>query len=177
MLARSALYNAIRLRRARTTRSEEFDADEPPPSTVILSIGTIAAILIITTGSPILAAEYCRSAESLHPPIDERLKLTFAKQSTSKRNAPRGGRFPIVSNDCERFLTTSSRDGKRSIGFFPQHRQKKPTSPNCSSPVTLVKMPGLRGYSRKKPRLRSSHARSVPTRSRRRRRVNDPTFR
>jgi len=145
-LAPIALYNAIAYDRMHERlESEEFDADEPPPSTVILSIGTDSSDLIITNGFRIWQRSMPIGGNHFTRQLTKDLKLTFAKAEHLKRNAREAVDPKLVFQTMRPVFNDLVTEVQRSIGFF-RSIDKKANITELLVTGNTVKMPGLAAY-------------------------------
>lgn len=145
-LAPIALYNAVAYDRMNERiESEEFDADKPPTSTVILSIGTDSSDLIITNGFRIWQRSMPIGGNHFTRQLTKDLKLTFAKAEHLKRNAREATDPKLVFQTMRPVFNDLVTEVQRSIGFF-RSMDKKAEITELLVTGNTVKMPGLAAY-------------------------------
>ncbi|MFG0290547.1 MAG: type IV pilus assembly protein PilM [Rhodopirellula sp. JB044] len=145
-LAPIALYNAIAYDRMHERlENEEFDADNPPTSTVILSIGTDSSDLIITNGFRIWQRSMPIGGNHFTRQLTKDLKLTFAKAEHLKRNAREAVDPKLVFQTMRPVFNDLVTEVQRSIGFF-RSIDKKAEITELLVTGNTVKMPGLAAY-------------------------------
>ena len=84
-MAPVALYNMVAYDRMHErVETETFDPDDPPPSSVLLSIGTDSSDLIVTNGFRIWQRSMPIVRQSLYPPADQRSKNDLCKGGARK---------------------------------------------------------------------------------------------
>ena len=145
-LAPIAIYNAIAYDRMHERlESEEFDIDDPPPSTVILSIGTDSSDLIITNGFRIWQRSMPIGGNHFTRQLTKDLKLTFAKAEHLKRNAREAVDPKLIFQTMRPVFNDLVTEVQRSIGFF-RGIDKKANITELLVTGNTVKMPGLAAY-------------------------------
>ena len=89
-----ALYNYLLFDQLRNLPPpEEYDPENPPESTVILSLGTDATDLVITNGYRVWQRTIPLGGNHFTKALTKEMKLTFAKAEHLKRNATAGTRW------------------------------------------------------------------------------------
>ncbi len=145
-LAPIALYNAVAYDRMHERLStEEFDVDNPPTSTVILSIGTDSSDLIITNGFRIWQRSMPIGGNHFTRQLTKDLKLTFAKAEHLKRNAREAVDPKLIFQTMRPVFNDLVTEVQRSIGFF-RGIDKKANITELLVTGNTVKMPGLAAY-------------------------------
>ncbi|GAB6166999.1 hypothetical protein JCM19992_29990 [Thermostilla marina] len=82
-----ALYNFIRFDKLRDLPPpDEYDPDNPPPSTVIVSVGTESTDLVVTNGFRVWQRNISVGGTSFTKALSKELKLTFSKAEHLKKN-------------------------------------------------------------------------------------------
>lgn len=145
-MAPVALYNMIAYDRMHERiENETFDADNPPPSSVILSIGTDSSDLIVTNGFRIWQRSMPIGGNHFTRQLTKDLKLTFAKAEHLKRNAREAVDPKLVFQTMRPVFNDLVTEVQRSIGFFRSIDKKAEISELVITGNT-VKMPGLAAY-------------------------------
>lgn len=145
-LAPIALYNAIAYDRMNERiDNDEFDAENPPTSTVVLSIGTDSSDLIITNGFRIWQRSMPIGGNHFTRQLTKDLKLTFAKAEHLKRNAREAVDPKLVFQTMRPVFNDLVTEVQRSIGFF-RSMDKKAEITELLITGNTVKMPGLAAY-------------------------------
>ncbi len=145
-LAPIAIYNAIAYDRMNERlESEEFDIENPPTSTVILSIGTDSSDLIITNGFRIWQRSMPIGGNHFTRQLTKDLKLTFAKAEHLKRNAREAVDPKLIFQTMRPVFNDLVTEVQRSIGFF-RGIDKKANITELLVTGNTVKMPGLAAY-------------------------------
>ncbi|QDT11284.1 type IV pilus assembly protein PilM [Planctomycetes bacterium K23_9] len=145
-LAPLALYNMVAYDRMNDRlENEAFDADNPPPSTVVLSIGTDSSDLIVTNGFRIWQRSMPIGGNHFTRQLSKDLKLTFAKAEHLKRNAREAVDPKLIFQTMRPVFNDLVTEVQRSIGFFRSIDRKAEIADLVVTGNT-VKMPGLAAY-------------------------------
>lgn len=145
-LAPIALYNMLAHDRLHErVDNEPFDADNPPPSSVLLSIGTDSSDLIITNGFRIWQRSMPIGGNHFTRQLTKDLKLTFAKAEHLKRNAREAVDPKLIFQTMRPVFNDLVTEVQRSIGFF-RSIDKKAEIGELLITGNTVKMPGLAAY-------------------------------
>ncbi len=145
-LAPLALYNMIAYDRMNERlENEAFDADNPPPSTVVLSIGTDSSDLIVTNGFRIWQRSMPIGGNHFTRQLTKDLKMTFAKAEHLKRNAREAVDPKLIFQTMRPIFNDLVTEVQRSIGFF-RSIDKKAEIADLVVTGNTVKMPGLAAY-------------------------------
>ncbi len=145
-MAPLALYNMVAYDRMHERiEADIFDPSSPPPSTVVLSIGTDSSDLIITNGFRIWQRSMPIGGNHFTRQLTKDLKLTFAKAEHLKRNARDAADPKLVFQTMRPVFNDLVTEIQRSIGFFRSLDKKAQISDMLITGNT-VKMPGLSAY-------------------------------
>lgn len=145
-MAPVALYNMVAYDRMHErVDTELFDPDEPPPSSVLLSIGTDSSDLIVTNGFRIWQRSMPIGGNHFTRQLTKDLKMTFAKAEHVKRNAREAVDPKLVFQTMRPVFNDLVTEVQRSIGFFRSIDKKAEISELLVTGNT-VKMPGLAAY-------------------------------
>ena len=145
-LAPLALYNMVAYDRLNErVDNDVFDIDNPPPSTVILSIGTDSSDLIVTNGFRIWQRSMPIGGNHFTRQLTKDLKLTFAKAEHLKRNAREAVDPKLIFQTMRPVFNDLVTEVQRSIGFF-RSLDKKAEITELLITGNTVKMPGLAAY-------------------------------
>lgn len=124
---------------------EEYNPDDPPPSVVILSLGTDATDLVVTNGFRVWQRSIPLGGNHFTKALTKELKLTFAKAEHLKRNATAAEDPKAVFQAMRPVFNDLLTEVQRSIGYF--------TSIDRAAKIDRVvalgnamKLPGLRRY-------------------------------
>lgn len=145
-LAPIAIYNMLAYDRMHErVDSDVFDVDNPPPSSVLLSIGTDSSDLIVTNGFRIWQRSMPIGGNHFTRQLTKDLKLTFAKAEHLKRNAREAVDPKMIFQTMRPVFNDLVTEVQRSIGFFRSLNRKAEINELLVTGNT-VKMPGLAGY-------------------------------
>ena len=145
-LAPIALFNMLTYDRMNErVDNDVFDADNPPPSTVLLSIGTDSSDLLITNGFRIWQRSMPIGGNHFTRQLTKDLKLTFAKAEHLKRNAREAVDPKLIFQTMRPVFNDLVTEVQRSIGFF-RSIDKKAEIEELLITGNTVKMPGLAAY-------------------------------
>lgn len=145
-MAPLALYNMLAYDRLHERlENDTFDPDNPPSSTVLLSIGTDSSDLIITSGFRIWQRSIPLGGNHFTRQLTKELKLTFAKAEHLKRHAREAEDPKLVFQTMRPVFNDLVTEIQRSIGFFKSINKKAEIAELLVTGNT-VKMPGLAQY-------------------------------
>ncbi len=145
-LAPLALYNMVAYdRMSERLDADMFDADNPPASSVLLSIGTDSSDLIVTNGFRIWQRSMPIGGNHFTRQLTKDLKMTFAKAEHLKRNAREAADPKLVFQTMRPVFNDLVTEVQRSIGFF-RSIDKKAEINDLLITGNTVKMPGLAAY-------------------------------
>ena len=125
--------------------ADQFDPESPPPSTVILSLGTDATDLVVTNGLRVWQRSIPLGGNHFTKALTKELKLTFAKAEHLKCNAAAAPDPRALFQAMRPVFNDLLTEIQRSIGYF--------TSIDRNAKIEKIvglgngmKMPGLRKY-------------------------------
>ncbi len=145
-LAPLALYNMIAFDRMHDrVDGGIYDSDNPPPSSVLLSIGTDSSDLIVTNGFRIWQRSMPIGGNHFTRQLTKDLKMTFAKAEHLKRNAREATDPKLIFQTMRPVFNDLVTEVQRSIGFF-RSIDKKAEIAELIVTGNTVKMPGLAAY-------------------------------
>lgn len=145
-MAPIALYNMVAYDRMNERlEGEIFNADDPPASSVVLSIGTDSSDLIITNGFRIWQRSMPIGGNHFTRQLTKDLKMTFAKAEHIKRNAREAVDPKLIFQTMRPVFNDLVTEVQRSIGFFRSIDRKAEIAELLITGNT-VKMPGLAAY-------------------------------
>ena len=144
-LAPVALYNMVAYDRMHDRLDETFDAENPPKSSVVLSIGTDSSDLIVTNGFRIWQRSMPIGGNHFTRQLTKDLKMTFSKAEHLKRNAREAVDPKLIFQTMRPVFNDLVTEVQRSIGFFRSIDRKAEINELLVTGNT-VKMPGLAAY-------------------------------
>ncbi|HOM18506.1 MAG TPA: pilus assembly protein PilM, partial [Thermoguttaceae bacterium] len=145
-LAPLALYNFMVFDQMPDLGSpDEYDPENPPPSVVVLSMGTDATDLIVTNGYRVWQRSIPIGGNHFTKALTKELRLTFAKAEHLKRNVSAAedpkALFQAMRPVFHDFLT----EVQRSLTFFSNLNRKAQIA-RVVALGNAFKLPGLRKY-------------------------------
>lgn len=127
---------------------EDFDPENPPPSTLVISLGTDATDLLVTNGYRLWQRNIPLGGSSFTKQLTKELKLTFAKAEHLKRNAHTAEDPRAVFQAMRPVFNDIVSEIQRSINFFHSlDRKAKITKMMILG--NACKLPGLKQYLQK----------------------------
>jgi type IV pilus assembly protein PilM len=145
-LAPLALYNFLAFDQLADLPSpDEYDPEDPPPSYIILCMGTDATDLVVTNGFRVWQRSIPLGGNHFTKALTKELKLTFAKAEHVKRNASAAEDPKAVYQAMRPVFNDLLTEIQRSITYFTSIDR----SAKISKIVPLgnaMKLPGLRRY-------------------------------
>ncbi len=142
-LAPLAIYNFICFDRLHVEGA--YDPANPPPSTVIISLGTDTTDLVITNGYRVWQRSIPIGGNHFTKSLTKELKLTFAKAEHLKRNAMKAENPKAVFQAMRPVFSDLVAEIQRSIGFFTSNNRNA----KLGEIVALgnpMKLPGLQRF-------------------------------
>jgi len=145
-LAPISIYNYVSHDIAKELpEGSEYSSENPPPSYVVLSIGTDTTDLVVTNGYRVWQRNIPLGGNHFTKQLSKELKLTFAKAEHIKRNPKQAEDPKAIFQAMRPVFADMVTEIQRSIGFFQSLDRKA----KIGSVVTLgntVKLPGLVQY-------------------------------
>jgi type IV pilus assembly protein PilM len=125
--------------------ADEYDAENPPPSTVILSMGTDASDLVVTNGFRVWQRSIPIGGNHFTKALVKELKLTFAKAEHLKRNAATAPEPKAVFQAMRQVFNELLTEVQRSIGYFTT-LDRAAKIQRVLTMGSAMKLPGLRRF-------------------------------
>jgi type IV pilus assembly protein PilM len=122
-----------------------YDADNPPESFVIISMGTDTTDLVVTNGFRIWQRNMPIGGNHFTKQLTKELKLTFAKAEHLKRNVREAEDAKAVIQAMRPVFNDLLTEVQRSVGFF-QNIERKAQIGGLIMLGNAVKLPGLQQY-------------------------------
>ncbi len=97
---------------------DEFDPENPPPSMVVLSLGTDTTDLVITNGYRVWQRSIPIGGSHFTKALTKELRLTFSKAEHLKRNARQAENAKALFQAMRPVFSDLLSEIQRSIGFF-----------------------------------------------------------
>jgi type IV pilus assembly protein PilM len=142
-LAPLAIYNLVCY--DRLANLEAADPAKPPPSKVVISMGTDTTDLVITNGFRVWQRSIPIGGNHFTKALTKELKLTFAKAEHLKRNATKAENPKAVFQAMRPVFSDLVAEIQRSLGFFTSNNRNT----QLGEIVALgnpMKLPGLQRY-------------------------------
>ena len=124
---------------------EEYNTEAPPPSIIVLSIGTDTTDLVVTNGYRVWQRNIPLGGNHFTKQLSKDLKLTFAKAEHLKRNPKQAEDPKAVFQAMRPVFADMVTEVQRSIGFF-QSLDRKAKIEGVVMLGNTVKLPGLVQY-------------------------------
>jgi type IV pilus assembly protein PilM len=141
-----ALYNYVSYDVTKDLpEGEEYNSEAPPPSTVVLSIGTDTTDLVVTNGYRVWQRNIPLGGNHFTKQLSKDLKLTFAKAEHLKRNPKQAEDPKAIFQAMRPVFADVVTEVQRSIGFF-QSLDRKAKIESVLVLGNTVKLPGLVQY-------------------------------
>ena len=141
-----ALYNYLLFDQLRNLpKPEDYDPENPPESTVILSLGTDATDLVVTNGYKVWQRSIPLGGNHFTKALTKEMKLTFAKAEHLKRNATAAADPKAVFQAMRPVFNELLTQLQRSIGYF-SNLERSAKIGRIVALGNAMKLPGLRRY-------------------------------
>jgi type IV pilus assembly protein PilM len=145
-LAPIALYNYVAHDISKgLPEGQDYDSESPPPSIVVLSIGTDTTDLVVTNGFRVWQRNIPLGGNHFTKQLSKELKLTFAKAEHLKRNPKTADDPKTIFQAMRPVFADMVTEVQRSIGFF-QSLDRKAKIASVVMLGNTVKLPGLTQY-------------------------------
>ena len=125
--------------------AESYDPEDPPESTVIISMGTEATDLVITNGFRVWQRSIPLGGSHFTKALTRELKLTFAKAEHLKRNATAATDPKAVFQAMKPTFNDMLTELQRSISYF-SNLDRAAKIGRVVALGNAMKLPGLRRY-------------------------------
>lgn len=145
-LAPLALYNFIAFDQMQDLPPpEEYDPESPPPSVVILSLGTDTTDLVVTNGYRVWQRSVPIGGNHFTRALTKELKLTFAKAEHLKRNAAQAENAKALFQAMRPVFNDLLSEIQRSLGYFSSLDRRAKIG-RIVGLGNAMKLPGLQRY-------------------------------
>ncbi|MDC0574829.1 pilus assembly protein PilM [Pirellulaceae bacterium] len=149
-LAPMAIYNCITYDLLDNCPDPDvFDSDSPPPSYMVLAIGTETTDMVITNGFRVWHRSIPIGGNHFTRQMTQQLKLTFAKAEHLKRNARDAPDPKRVFQAMRSVYDNLGTEVQRSLRFF-EGIDRKATIKGVVITGNTAKLPGLQAFIGKK---------------------------
>ncbi len=126
-------------------RGDDYDPDNPPPSIVVLALGTDSTDLVVTNGFRVWQRSIPLGGNHFTKQLTKELKLTFAKAEHLKRNARQADDPKRVFQAMRPVFNDLVTEVQRSVSYF-QNIDRKAKIEGVVILGNTVKLPGLKPY-------------------------------
>jgi type IV pilus assembly protein PilM len=126
-------------------REVEYDPDNPPPSVVVLALGTETTDLVVTNGFRVWQRSIPLGGNHFTKQLTKEMKLTFAKAEHFKRNARQAEDPKRVFQAMRPVFNDLVTEVQRSVSYF-QNIDRKAKIEGVVILGNAVKLPGLQQY-------------------------------
>ncbi len=126
-------------------KPEDYDPDNPPPSTVVMAVGTDTTDLVVTNGIKLWLRSIPIGGSHFTRQLSRELKLTQAKAEHLKRNARQSENPKAVFQAMRPVFNDLVNEVQRSLTFF-QSMEKSATISEIILLGNAAKLPGLRQF-------------------------------
>jgi type IV pilus assembly protein PilM len=145
-LAPLALYNYVVFdQMPKLPPPDEYDAESPPESLVLLSLGTDSTDLVVTNGYRMWQRSIPLGGSHFTKALTKELKLTFATAEHLKRNAAQAEDPRALFQAMRPVFNELLAEVQRSIGYYANLHRKEKIS-RCLALGNAMKLPGLQRY-------------------------------
>lgn len=144
-LAPLAVYNYVCFDRLGDLTSAPYDPNNPPDSTVVISLGTDTTDLVVTNGYRVWQRNIPIGGNHFTRALSKELKLTFVKAEHLKRNAMQADDPKAVFQAMRPVFSDLLAEIQRSLGYFTSI-DKTATIGDVIALGNAMKLPGLQKY-------------------------------
>lgn len=145
-LAPLAVYNYVAFDLAKQLKpGEEYEPDRPPPSFVVMSMGTDTTDLVVTNGFRLWQRNIPLGGNHFTKQLSKDLKLTFAKAEHLKRNPKQAEDPKTIFTSMRPVFADIVTEVQRSISFY-RSLDRKADIQQLVMLGNTVKLPGLQQY-------------------------------
>lgn len=140
-----ALYNFICQDQLPPLKPDEYDPDSPPPSVVVLSLGTDTTDLVVTNGYRVWQRSIPVGGNHFTKALTKELKLNFATAEHMKRNASAAADPKALFQAMRPVFNELLSEVQRSLGYF-KNMDRKATLGRVVALGNVMRLPGLQRY-------------------------------
>lgn len=144
-LAPLAVYNYVCFDRIGDMADREYDPNDPPESTVVISLGTDTTDLVVTNGFRVWQRNIPIGGSHFTRALSKELKLTFVKAEHLKRNAMQADDPKTVFQAMRPVFSDLLAEIQRSLGYFTSI-DKSAKIGDVIALGNAMKLPGLQKY-------------------------------
>ncbi len=140
-----AIYNYVCFDRLEDLQSQRYDPENPPASTVVISLGTDTTDLVVTNGYRVWQRNIPIGGNHFTRALSKELKLTFVKAEHLKRNATQADDPKAVFQAMRPVFSDLLAEIQRSLGYFASINKAAKIG-NMIVLGNAMKLPGLQRY-------------------------------
>lgn len=140
-----SIYNYVCFDRLDDWDSQPYDPENPPESTVVISLGTDTTDLVVTNGFRVWQRNIPIGGNHFTRALSKELKLTFVKAEHLKRNATQADDPKAVFQAMRPVFSDLLAEIQRSLGYFSSI-DKTAKIGNVIALGNAMKLPGLQRY-------------------------------
>ncbi|MCG8449572.1 MAG: type IV pilus assembly protein PilM [Pirellulales bacterium] len=140
-----AVYNYICFDLLDNLQAQPYDPQNPPESTVVISLGTDATDLVVTNGYRVWQRNIPIGGSHFTRALSREMKLTFAKAEHLKRNAMQADDPKSVFQAMRPVFSDLLAEIQRSLGYFSSI-DKTARIGKVIALGNAMKLPGLQRY-------------------------------
>ena len=140
-----AIYNFVCFDRLEDLQSRPYDPQDPPESTVVISLGTDTTDLVVTNGYRVWQRNIPIGGNHFTRALSKELKLTFVKAEHLKRNATQADDPKAVFQAMRPVFSDLLAEIQRSLGYFSSI-DKAAKVGEVIALGNAMKLPGLQRY-------------------------------
>ncbi len=140
-----AVYNYVCFDRLDDLKSRSYDPQDPPESTVVISLGTDTTDLVVTNGYRVWQRNIPIGGNHFTRALSKELKLTFIKAEHLKRNATQADDPKAVFQAMRPIFSDLLAEIQRSLGYFTSI-EKTAKIGDAIALGNAMKLPGLQRY-------------------------------
>jgi type IV pilus assembly protein PilM len=139
------IYNYICFDRLDDLSSQAYDPEDPPASTIAISLGTDTTDLVVTNGYRVWQRNIPIGGNHFTRALSKELRLTFAKAEHLKRNATQADDPKAVFQAMRPVFSDLLAEIQRSLGYF-MSLDKSAKIGDVIALGKAMKLPGLQRY-------------------------------
>jgi len=140
-----AVYNYVCFDRFDNLQSRPYDPNDPPESTVVISLGTDTTDLVVTNGYRVWQRNIPIGGNHFTRALSKELKLTFVKAEHLKRNATQADDPKAVFQAMRPVSSDLLAEIQRSLGYFTSI-DKTAKIGEVVALGNAMKLPGIQRY-------------------------------
>ncbi len=140
-----AVYNYVCFDRLGDLDSKSYNPEEPPTSTIVISLGTDTTDLVVTNGYRVWQRNIPIGGSHFTRALSKELRLTFVKAEHLKRNATQADDPKAVFQAMRPVFSDLLAEIQRSLGYF-MSIDKTAKIGEIIALGNAMKLPGLKRY-------------------------------